>query len=137
MTAKPPLPGKPAAKQGNKVAGVDTHVLLVLSPTGPVPTPTPMPFGGALDGALSTDVVIEGKAAAVKGSTATNAPAHVPTVGPFQNPPSNRGTVTTGSAAVFINGKPAARNGDPALTCNDPADAPNGTVIAAGTVLMG
>ena len=81
--------------------------------------------------------MIEGKPAAVEGSTATNAPAHVPTAGPFQKPPSNRGTVNTGSAAVLINGKPAARNGDSALTCNDPADAPNGTVVAAGTVLMG
>ena len=131
------MSGRSAAKQGDKVVGVDTHVLLVPSPTGPVPTPTSMPFGGVLDGGLSADVVIEGKAAAVKGSTATNAPAHVPTVGPFQKPPSNRGTVTTGSGAVLINGKSAARNGDPALTCNDPADAPNGTVVAAGTVLMG
>ncbi|MFH2036787.1 MAG: hypothetical protein ABIJ45_10325 [Candidatus Zixiibacteriota bacterium] len=33
-------------------------------------------------------------------------------------------------------GKPAARLGDTAMTCNDPADAPTGTVIAAGTVLI-
>ncbi len=129
--------GQPAAKQGDKVVGVDTHVLMVPSPAGPVPTPTPMPFSGPLDGALSADVVIENKAAAVKGSTATNAPAHVPAAGPFQTPPSNQGTVDAGSAAVLINGKPAARSGDPALTCNDPADAPNGTVVAAGTVLFG
>ena len=42
-----------------------------------------------------------------------------------------------GSATVKINGKAAARNGDPALTCNDPADAPVGTVVAVGTVLIG
>jgi hypothetical protein len=27
--------------------------------------------------------------------------------------------------------------GDPAMTCNDPADLPGGTVIASGTVLIG
>jgi uncharacterized Zn-binding protein involved in type VI secretion len=128
---------QPAAKQGDKVIGIDTHVLLVPSPGGPVPTPTPMPFSGGLDGALSADVVIEHMPAAVKGSTATNAPAHIPTAGPFQKPPSNKGTVHTGSALVLINNKPAARNGDTALTCNDPHDAPNGTVIATSTVLMG
>ena len=42
-----------------------------------------------------------------------------------------------GSATVKINGKPAARNGDKALTCNDPADLAAGTVIAVGSVLIG
>ena len=129
--------GQPAAKQGDKVLGIDTHVLMVPSPAGPVPTPTPMPFSGQLDGALSTDVMIDEKAAAVKGSTASNAPAHVPAAGPFQKSPSNKGTVNAGSATVLINGKPAARCGDAALTCNDPGDAPNGTVVATGTVLVG
>jgi uncharacterized Zn-binding protein involved in type VI secretion len=42
-----------------------------------------------------------------------------------------------GSATVLINDKGAARAGDPVMTCNDPADAPNGTIIAVGTVLFG
>jgi uncharacterized Zn-binding protein involved in type VI secretion len=42
-----------------------------------------------------------------------------------------------GSSTVFINGKAAARNGDTALTCNDPADLPAGTIIATGTVFIG
>jgi uncharacterized Zn-binding protein involved in type VI secretion len=42
-----------------------------------------------------------------------------------------------GSATVFINGKAAARTGDQAKTCNDPADLPVGTVIAAGSVFIG
>jgi len=33
--------------------------------------------------------------------------------------------------------EPAARAGDPAMTCNDPADAPLGTVVASSTVLFG
>ena len=129
--------GQPAAKQGDTIVGLDTHVVLVPSPAGPVPTPTPMPFRGQLDGGLSGDVVIEGQAAAVKGSTASNSPAHVPAAGPFQKPPSNKGTVDAGSATVLVNGKAAARAGDAALTCNDPGDAPNGTVTAAGSVLVG
>lgn len=129
--------GQPAAKQGDKVVGTDTHILMVPSPGGPVPTPTPTPFSGSLDGALSSDVVIDNQAAAVKGSTASNTPGHIPTAGPFQKPPSNKGTVDAGSATVLINDKPAARSGDAALTCNDPGDAPNGTIIATGSVLVG
>jgi len=128
---------QPAAKQGDEVVAVDTHVVMIPSPAGPVPTPVPMPFSGRLDGGLSADVLLDGKPAAVKGSTASNTPAHVPAGGPFQKPPSNKGTVNAGSSLVLINGQPAARSGDTALTCNDPSDAPNGTIIAAGTVLVG
>lgn len=128
---------KPAAKQGDRVIAVDTHILMVPSPAGPVPTPTPMPFAGQLDGALSADVLVDNLPAAVDGSTASNTPGHVPAAGPFQKPPSNKGTVRAGSATILINGKPAARCGDTAVTCNDPGDAPNGTLVAAGTVLVG
>ena len=51
--------------------------------------------------------------------------------------PSNSATILAGSATVQINGKAAARMGDMAQTCNDPADLPAGTVIASGTVLIG
>ena len=129
--------GQPAAKQGDQVVATDIHIILIPSPGGPVPTPLPHPFTGKLDGSLSSDVNIEGKPAAVQGSTATNTPSHVPQGGPFQKPPSNQATVLAGSTTVFINGKPAARSGDPATTCNDPADLPAGTVVAVGTVLIG
>lgn len=129
--------GQPAAKQGDQVIATDTHIVMIPSPGGPVPTPLPHPFTGQLDGSLSGDVNVEGKAAAVQGSTATNTPAHVPQGGPFQKPPGNKGTVQLGSGTVLINGKPAARNGDKATTCNDPADLPSGTVVAAGTVMIG
>jgi uncharacterized Zn-binding protein involved in type VI secretion len=129
--------GQPAAKQGDQIVATDTHIVMIPSPGGPVPTPLPHPYAGQLDGSLSGDVNIEGKAAAVQGSTATNTPAHVPQGGPFQKPPSNRATVQLGSGTVLVNGKPAARNGDKAMTCNDPADLPAGTVVAAGTVLIG
>lgn len=128
---------QPAAKQGDRIVATDTHIVMIPSPGGPVPTPLPHPFAGIIDGSLSSDVNIEGKPAATQGSTATNTPAHIPQGGPFQKPPTNRGTIQVGSGTVLINGKPAARNGDAAITCNDPADLPAGTVVAVGTVLIG
>jgi uncharacterized Zn-binding protein involved in type VI secretion len=129
--------GMPAAKRGDRVVATDTHIVMVPSPGGPVPTPLPHPFVGVLDGSLASDVNIEGQPAATVGSTATNTPAHIPQGGPFQRPPSDRATIRVGSATVRIGGQPAARNGDTAETCNDPADLPIGTVIAAGTVRIG
>jgi uncharacterized Zn-binding protein involved in type VI secretion len=129
--------GMPAAKEGDQIKATDTHIVLV--PPGPVPTPLPHPFAGKLNGGLSKDVKIMGKAAATVGSTADNSPAHSPTAPgtAFQKPPSNKGTIKVGSTKVKINGKDAARNGDAAETCNDPADLPVGKVIAAGTVMVG
>jgi uncharacterized Zn-binding protein involved in type VI secretion len=129
--------GQPAAKEGDQVVGTDIHIIMIPSPGGPVPTPLPHPFIGQIDGSLSSDVNIGGKAAAVQGSTATNTPSHIPQGGPFQSPPSNKAEIQMGSATVFINGKAAARMGDTAKTCNDPSDMPVGTVIAAGTVFIG
>jgi uncharacterized Zn-binding protein involved in type VI secretion len=129
--------GLPAAKQGDKVIATDIHIEMVTSPGGPIPTPLPNPFVGDLGGDLSSDVNIQGKPAAVVGSTATNSPSHIFKSGPFQKPPSNQGKIIMGSSTVFINGKAAARSGDTATTCNDPADAPMGTVMATGTVMMG
>jgi uncharacterized Zn-binding protein involved in type VI secretion len=127
--------GQPAAKEGDQVMATDIHLIQPPAP-GP-PVPVPHPFMGKLDGALSSDVKIMGKAAAVQGSTATNSPQHVPQGGTFVKPPANKGTIQLGSTTVMINGKAAARNGDVAMTCNDPADLPVGTVIATGTVLIG
>src|SRR3954449_3427042 len=132
--------GAPAAKQGDQVVAVDTHIVMVPAPPGPpVPTPLPHPFAGQLNGGLSSDVKIMGKAAATVDSTADNSPKHIPTPPgvSFQSPPKNRATITLGSQTVKINGKAAARMGDTAETCNDPADAPVGTVIAVGTVTIG
>jgi uncharacterized Zn-binding protein involved in type VI secretion len=75
--------------------------------------------------------------AATVGSTAENIPPHIPEEGTFEVPPTDQGEIITGSESVMINGRPAARNGDTAMTCNDPVDLPVGTVIAEGTVLIG
>jgi uncharacterized Zn-binding protein involved in type VI secretion len=129
--------GQPAAKQGDQIVATDIHIVVVPG-TPPVPTPLPHPFTGIINGALSSDVKIMGKPAATVGSTADNTPAHIPTPPgtAFQAPPANRGTIQLGSQTVKINGKAAARNGDTAMTCNDPADLPAGTVVAVGTVLI-
>jgi uncharacterized Zn-binding protein involved in type VI secretion len=129
--------GQPAAKQGDQITAIDTHIVMIPSPGGPVPTPLPHPFNGLINGNLSSNVKIMGMPAATQGSTADNIPLHIPQGGTFQKPPSNKGQIITGSATVMMNGKPAARNGDKALTCNDPVDVPVGTVIAAGTVMIG
>jgi uncharacterized Zn-binding protein involved in type VI secretion len=129
--------GQPAAKMGDQITAVDTHVIMIPSPAGPIPTPLPCPFAGIITGNLSENVNISGQPAATLGSSADNTPPHIPESGPFQVPPTNQGTIIMGSTTVFINGKPAARNGDAATTCNDPAPLPVGTVIAVGTVFIG
>jgi uncharacterized Zn-binding protein involved in type VI secretion len=131
--------GMPAAKMGDKIVAVDTHIVMVPAPPAPpVPTPLPHPFNGIIDSNCSVNVMIEGKGAATVGSMATNTPSHIPSGGPsFQVPPTNKGNITIGSLTVKINGKPAARNGDTAMTCNDPAPLPIGKVVAVGKVMIG
>jgi uncharacterized Zn-binding protein involved in type VI secretion len=130
--------GLPAAKQGDFIQAIDTHIVMVPG-SPPVPTPLPHPFNGQLNGGLSDSVRILGKAAATVGSTADNSPAHIPTPPgtTFQKAPANRGTIRLGSVSVRINGKAAARHGDIAETCNDPGDLPVGTVVAVGPVSIG
>jgi uncharacterized Zn-binding protein involved in type VI secretion len=132
--------GQPAARQNDPVTGVDIHILLVPAPPGPpIPTPLPHQFSGRLVSGLSADVFIDGLPAAVVGSVAVNMPPHIPSgPGTFQAPPKNQGRIQIGSMTVFVNGKQAARMGDVVLTCNDPADLPNGTVTAGSpTVSIG
>ena len=132
--------GQPAAKKNDQVVAVDTHIVMVPAPPGPpVPTPLPHPFAGLINGNLSSNVNIMGQPAATVDSTADNTPPHVPTPPgtTFQNPPANKATIKLGSQTVKINGKMAARNGDAAMTCNDPADMLVGQVIAVGTVFIG
>ena len=127
--------GLPAAKQGDQIVAMDIHI--ILQPSFSQPVPTPHPFTGIIDGQLSSDVKIMGFFAAIQGSTASNTPPHIPIGGAFQAPPKNKGQILSGSATVMINGKPAARSTDPALTCNDPTDLPVGQVVATATVMIG
>jgi uncharacterized Zn-binding protein involved in type VI secretion len=127
--------GQPAAKEGDRAVGLDIHVVMVPAPPGaPVPTPLPHPFSGKLDTDLSRDVKIEGKAAAVRGSIATNDPPHTPTPPgvSFQTPPENKGEVIAGSATVMINGEPAARVGDAVRSCDGMS-----AIVGGSSVLIG
>jgi uncharacterized Zn-binding protein involved in type VI secretion len=131
--------GAPAANGSSMVTATDTHIVMVPSAGGPIPTPLPHVFSGTINGGLVSSVKVGGQSAAVVGSTAANSPAHLP-MPPgttFQKPPSNQGSVFMGSVTVKIGGQAAARNGDTVTTCNDPADAPVGTIVAAGTVMVG
>jgi uncharacterized Zn-binding protein involved in type VI secretion len=127
--------GQPAAKKGDQITAIDTHLTLI-TPLGPV-SPLPYAFNGIIDGSLSSNVFIDGQAAATVGSTATNTPPHIPQGTSFIIPPRDKGTIMLGSATVYINNKPAARANDVALTCNDPVDLPVGKVIAVSSVLIG
>jgi uncharacterized Zn-binding protein involved in type VI secretion len=131
--------GQPAAKLGDAVVAIDTHLVVLPIPMQNFPVPLPHPFAGQLDGGLSSNVRVMGLPAAIVGSTARNTVPYVPTPPgvAFIVPPTNRGVVAFGSLTVRINGTPAARLGDRCLTCNDPVDVPVGTIIAAGTVLVG
>jgi len=124
---------------GDTITAMDTHIVMVPSPGGAVPTPTPgHPFNGIIGGSLSSNVFVGGMAVAMVNSTANNQPPHIPIGGPsFQVPPTNQGTITMGSTTVLVNGLGIARNGDPARTCDDVNPAPVGQVVASGTVFAG
>ena len=125
----------PAAKKGDTVVAIDTHLVSVAGPSGTAPTPVPAPFVGKLTRGLSPNVIIEHKPAATVMSIADNNPPHVAVGGTFQRAPSNEGRIITGSGTVHINNLPAARDGDVVETCNDPADAPRGIVVCGSSVL--
>jgi uncharacterized Zn-binding protein involved in type VI secretion len=130
----------PAARKTDPVVGIDTHIVNVPSGTGVVPTALPHPFSGSLQNEVSDNVLINELGAATVGSVAINQPSHLPTPPgtSFVNPPSNRGTVQTGFPLVLINGKDAARAGDPVRTCNDPTDLPVGSIVSGSpTVFIG
>lgn len=132
--------GQPAARQTDQVVGTDIHIVLVPSPGGPVPTPLPHPFSGTLQANLVPTVLVNGLPAATAGSIAVNTVPHLPTPPgtSFTIPPTNQGTVQTGSPTVLIGGRPAARLGDPVMTCNDPVPAPVSSIATGSpTVVVG
>ena len=123
---------KPAAKVGDRVVGVDTHIELIASPAGPVPTPLPHAFDGTI-GSGSPTVLLDDQAAARRGDSVMAAAPHLPQAGSFMKPPHNTGEITQCSAAnVWVDDLPIAIAGDVVTTCNDPADAPTSHVLIGG-----
>ncbi|QAU25013.1 hypothetical protein EO087_14245 [Dyella sp. M7H15-1] len=138
------MPGKPAARFGDSIVNAaDIHIVMIPSPGGPMPTPEPCPFNGRITQQVSRNVFINKQPAALQGSMANNLPPHIPQGGPFQKPPTNLGRILLGSTTVRINGRGAARAGDPCETCHDlpPAgpQAPLPMVVlnGPGNVLIG
>jgi uncharacterized Zn-binding protein involved in type VI secretion len=130
---------QPVARQTDQVTAMDVHVVLVPSPGGPAPTPLPHPFSGTLQSNLVPTVLVNGLPVATTGSVAVNSPPHLPTPPgtSFTVPPANQGVVQTGSATVFVGGRPVARVGDPVLTCTD-VPGPLGTITTGSpTVIVG
>jgi len=101
----------PAAKMNDKIIGVDTHIIMIPTPGGPVPTPLPHPFNGMINLNCSTSVFIQGQPAATVDSQATNTPPHIPQGGPFQVPPTNMAKIIMGSTSVFIGSGSAGGGG--------------------------
>jgi len=132
--------GMPTGHQTSQVLSTDTHMVLVPTPGGPVPTLLPHPFLGMVQSATTPTVTVAGQPAATQDSVAFNTPPHLP-MPPgvsFQVPPNNQGTVALGSVTVMAGGKPLARFGDSVRTCNFPVPLPVGTLISgAPTVLTG
>lgn len=124
------------AKQGDRIVGLDTHIVLVKEKGGE-PVAMQFPFSGRITQDLSDSVFVDNKGAAVVGSRAVNLPGHVPIGGSFETPPSNKGTIAAGSSTVFIGSVGVGRAKDPACCCNDPVDADTGHVVAKGTVYAG
>lgn len=128
---------QPIAKKGDRVVGIDTHIVMVKESGGPVPTPMPFPFSGPIQSGVSESVFVDNEGAAVVGSVADNVPPHIPVAGSFKSPPGNKATLSAGSESVFIDNVAVARSQDAAQCCNDPCDSDTGHVIAMGTVYAG
>ena len=87
-----------AARFGDAVEGITAG-----EHSGHIHSHSPMAFSGNITGNCSTNVFINGLAAATKGSQTTERDSCCG---------SSTGSVSGGSSTVFINGKPAARQGD-------------------------
>ena len=121
--------GSPAARRTDKVAGSDTHIVLVPCPAAGAPVPT----SAARPRLLRPDRLRHLRRRHDRGPARRDRRTRWPATRrrtcrsrrapPSLEPPSNRGTVSARlRRASTINGKAAARLGDPVRTCNDPRD---------------
>jgi len=113
-----------AAKHFDPVVGVDTHIVLIPTPGGPVPTPVPHPHVGMVFDPLDyaaggATVYINGLPRAIAGTAGVCSPPHVPIGGPFQKPPTNENELYMGSATVVVDGDAMGYHGLQCLSCQD------------------
>src|SRR5438132_2198623 len=137
-----------SAKWFDPVIGIDIHLIQPPGPVPPIPVPHPFigivydPMGlavgmaisaamsGLFGGSFSGPVLINGLPAANTGTHVKGMPVHIPIGGVFVNPPSNEGTIITGSKTVHVLGSSAARLTSNVITCNDPVNLPTSLVMA-------
>ena len=128
--------GKQIAVEGDKVMGMDTHIMVVPAGNTTTTVPLPHPFIGKLKDKLAKDVTIKDKKCAVKDSVAKHDDSmhmQLPGTIKFQNNPKKEGKVTGGtSSKVKIEGNEAAVIGSQVTTCNDMGMQNNSTIIAMG-----
>ena len=106
-----------AAKHLDLVVGVDTHIVMVPTPAGPVPTPLPQPFVGIVFDefdyipGIGGTVYINGMMRAQAGTGGKATPPHVPIGGPSYGPPppTNEAEVFMGSQTVSVDGDAMSR----------------------------
>ncbi|MBR5356224.1 MAG: hypothetical protein IK121_04820, partial [Lachnospiraceae bacterium] len=131
--------GKQIAVDGDKVMGMDTHIMVVPAGTSTANVPLPHPFIGKLADKLAKDVTIKDKACALKDSVAKHDDSmhmQLPGTIKFQNNPKKEGNVTGGtSSKVKIEGKEAAVIGSQVTTCNDMGMQNNSVIIAMGAAI--
>jgi RHS repeat-associated protein len=137
-----------SGKWFDPVVGIDIHLIQPPGPVPPVPVPHPFigivydPAGllvgmainaamsGLFGGSFSGPVLINGVPAANTGTQVKGMPVHVPIGGVFVNPPSNEGTIITGSKTVHVLGTSGARLTSMVITCNDPINLPTSVVMS-------
>lgn len=133
--------GKQIAIENDPVAGIDLHDIQVPSSNGLQLVPMiPHPYIGKLNDKLSSDVNVQNKPAATKGSKSEfSTPGHFP-MPPgvmFKKNPDNKGEVTNACAdSVEINGQPAAVLGSTVTTCNDGGMKDQCTILAVGATMV-
>ena len=100
---------------------------LIPNPASGAPQPSPpLPFAAPLLTGLCQTVLIDGKPAAVVGSSGYNTPPHVglhPS-DPYLVPTVQVGKVISGSATVFFGGQPAATAQSTCTCCATPGTIP-------------
>jgi RHS repeat-associated protein len=137
------------AKWGDLVFGIDLHLVMVPTPTGPIPTPLPHAFvgivfdpGGAaiaaamrrLSGGGGGGVRINGMIAAPTGTTVRTLTPHVPTppgaaFAPSDRP-ANEGMIVSGSKTVSIAGGAGGRMTSLVTSCGYPLNLPTSVCMA-------
>ena len=114
-----------ACKHMDPLVGIDTHIIMIPSPAGPIPTPLPHPYVGMVFDPmdyvpmLGASVWINGLPRGVAGSNGQALPPHIPMGGPFMKPPSNESEIFMGSATVVVDGDPQSFLALPVLSCQD------------------